>query len=245
MLPARTTGRKPEPIFFMPTTQVLFFALAGGLFPALFWLWFWLKEDTFHHEPRGLIIATFFGGMLAALVSLALEKIVLGYPLSLNTVIIIWAAIEELTKLIAAAVFALSRRAYDEPVDAVVYMICAALGFAAIENTLFILQPLQLRNLIQGLITGNMRFIGASLLDVVASSSVIGLFLAVSFYKSKAAKKVYVFIGLVAAIVLHTLFNLFIINGNNAFLVFVSVWLAVMLLLIAFEKVKKIYPVYK
>ncbi|KKR45403.1 MAG: hypothetical protein UT81_C0014G0020 [Parcubacteria group bacterium GW2011_GWA2_40_14] len=46
-----------------------------GLVPALFWLWFWLKEDI-HPEPLKMITLSFLGGMLAVLFVLPLEQLI-------------------------------------------------------------------------------------------------------------------------------------------------------------------------
>ena len=56
--------------------QVLFYAFFGGLLPAALWLWFWLKEDSVHPEPRGLIVVTFIAGMLAVAFVLPLQQVI-------------------------------------------------------------------------------------------------------------------------------------------------------------------------
>ena len=124
-------------------------------------------------------------------------------------------------------------------------MITAALGFAALENTFFILGPLLDGNLFEGLITGNLRFIGASLLHTV-SSAVIGVAIAFSYYKQARLRHDYLIFGIATAIVLHTVFNFFIIqeSGVHIFIVFGGVWLAAIILLLLFERIKRIrkYP---
>ena len=96
---------------------------------------------------------------------------------------------------------------------------------------------------IESLDLGVLRFVGASLLHVV-SSGALGFFLAIGFYKRGSVRKVDGFIGLLAAILLHTLFNLFILKGEGnslyTFSVFAFVWLAVILLLVGFEKIKQL-----
>ena len=153
--------------------------------------------------------------------------------------IFLWAAIEELLKYFAASLIILKKKAVDEPLDPIIYMITIALGFAAVENTLFLMNPdLDLYN---GIITGNLRFLGATLLHILASAT-IGVAMALSFYKSESIKKLYVRIGVLLSIVLHTLFNFFIIesNGEKILTVFAAVWIGVIVLLLFFEKVKRI-----
>jgi protease PrsW len=232
----------------MFTPQALFLALSGGILPALFWLWFWLREDRLHPEPRGLVILTFFGGMLAAIISLPVEQFIRAEfnPHSLTTlapvVLILWALTEEFLKFFFAYFFAVNRKTNHEPSNPLMYLITSALGFAALENTLFLLNPILAGNFIEAITTGSNRFIGATLLHTT-TSAIIGLFLALYFYRSKRSQKIHAFFGLIIATLLHTLFNFFIIQGNNAFLVFATVWLAVVFLLLAFEKVERMHPV--
>ena len=54
-------------------------AAAGGILPALAWLWFWLREDSDHPEPRRLIALAFLAGMVAVAVVIPLEKSVAPY----------------------------------------------------------------------------------------------------------------------------------------------------------------------
>jgi len=86
-----------------------------------------------------------------------------------------------------------------------------------------------------------MRFIGATLLHTIASG-IVGLFMALSFYKSRMVKKISLFAGLVIAILLHTFFNFFIMNTvtSGVFLIFSAVWMITILLILFFEKVKNI-----
>ncbi|MDD4989535.1 MAG: PrsW family glutamic-type intramembrane protease [Candidatus Pacebacteria bacterium] len=225
----------------MITEHTVLWAILGGFIPALFWLWFWLREDTVHPEPRGLIVLAFFAGMIAAPLALPLEKLVSSYGLGNGLTFLLWAVIEETLKFTAAYIAALEKKNMNEPVNALIYLMTAALGFSAIENTFFLLQPLASGSIVETLLTGNLRFIGASLLHIV-SSAMVGLFMALSFYRSEGVKKMYIIGGLFFAIVLHTLFNFFIIEGNNTFMVFAGVWIAAIVLMVFFEKVKSIKP---
>jgi len=215
--------------------------------PALLWLWFWLREDL-HPEPRRILLLTFTAGMVMAIVALFLEqgtnvlitKWFVFLPKWLFSVILlfVWAAIEEIAKYIAARRAALRLSSFDEPVDALIYLITAALGFAALENILFLLKVFDGHGMLAGLITGNLRFLGATLLHVV-SSAIVGASVAFSFFhKEKLMRNVLG--GLLFATILHTLFNFFIINSGdtNLFKILIPLWLAVVILFFIFEKIK-------
>ena len=224
----------------MISPEALLFALFGGILPALLWLIFWLREDRLHPEPRRFILYVFLTGMLAVPIVLPLEEITQRYVAG-NLMFVIWAFIEEGMKLGAAYVVVLRRREVDEPIDAVMYMITAALGFAALENTIFLIDPLAHGNILVGIINGNLRFLGATLLHVL-SSGTVGLFIALSFYRNARLRHRALFIGLILAVFLHALFNFFILYNadGKVLIVFAGVWVGIILLLLFFEKIKQI-----
>ena len=226
----------------MISPNAIFFSLIGGILPALFWLYFWLREDKLKPEPRSLIMLSFFGGMAAVLAAFFAEKIIRDAVASNLILIAIYAPIiEELFKFLAAYFSVLKRKEDDEPIDPIIYLISSALGFAALENALFLMSPLSENNIITSVTTGNLRFIGATLLHVVASS-IIGIFIGFSFYKRKIFKFFMIIIGLATAITLHSFFNFFIIRGTDESIleVFAGLWVAVIFLILILEKVKKI-----
>jgi RsiW-degrading membrane proteinase PrsW (M82 family) len=225
----------------MISANSVFFAFLGGILPAILWLWFWLKEDKDRPEPRPIIIGTFIAGMLSVFLALFLERGLGQFIASGTTLsIVLWAVIEEGAKFTAAYMAALRLKENDEPVDMMIYLITAALGFAALENAFFLLTPLGAHNIAEGLVTGNLRFIGSSLLHVTASG-VIGIFGAYAFCELKNRKRFLLGIGFILAVALHAFFNFFILHSdNNLFIIFGFVWVAVVVLILFFERVKGI-----
>ncbi|HEY0908587.1 MAG TPA: PrsW family glutamic-type intramembrane protease [Candidatus Paceibacterota bacterium] len=220
----------------------LLYAAMGGILPALFWLWFWIQEDKLNPEPRGRIFMAFLGGMIAVILVYPLERFVHQHFGAINTsTIFAWSVIEEFAKYLIVAIIALHSKDFDEPLDAMTYIITVALGFAALENTLFILHPLLSGEAFQSFVTGNERFIGASLLHVVCSG-IIGFFLGLAFYKNKIYKMIYRVFGIMLAVALHAAFNLFIIykNGQKTLFVFSVLWILVLVILLLFERIKKV-----
>lgn len=219
--------------------NTIFYALAGGILPALLWLWFWLREDNKNPEPRILMLLTFLIGMISVFVVLPMQKIFNNITISEDMLTVVWAAVEELVKFGAVWIIALSSKEANEPIDFAIYMIIGALGFAAMENALFLIDPIDLRQTTTALITGNLRFLGAMLLHVVSSAS-IGIMLGLSFYRGWIAKKLYLFIGLGAAISLHSVFNFLIIKSSGNLLnVFSLLWVVTIIVLLMFEQLRR------
>ena len=150
-----------------------------------------------------------------------------------------WAAIEEVFKFLAAYVVALRMRVFDEPLDAVVYMVTVALGFSALENTLFLMGPLGSGDILRTIVTGDLRFIGATLLHTLASAT-IGVALALTFYKRASVRVLAAMGGVVLAVVLHALFNFFILQGGSkaTFWIFLCIWFGIVAILLLVERVK-------
>lgn len=215
-------------------------AFVSGLVPALFWLWFWLREDKQNPEPLRMIIFTFVAGMAVVPLALPLQKLSIEIYSNANLVWS-WVIIEEVLKYSLAVTSILWNKAVDEPIDMIIYMITIALGFASLENALFLIAPLQTGDYLNSTLTGSFRFLGATLLHILASGTV-GVFLAFSFYKSNIIKILYGMIGLCLAIVLHALFNFFIMdtNGKIILLIFLFVWIGIIILFLIFEKVKQL-----
>lgn len=223
------------------------FAILAGIVPALFWLWFWLHEDKAKPEPKALIGEVFILGCLVVIPAYFLEKFfnVNNTPLFQNnllTLFLFWAIIEETLKYLAVYWGSLRTRFYDEPVDAMIYMITGALGFAAVENTLFILSALQTgaSGSLEYLLTGNYRFLGATLVHIVASA-IIGGIIGLTFYSRRLKKVIYLCLGLATAIILHALFNYSIIKSDSdqVFKIFALLWFAGVIIIFLFERVKQ------
>jgi len=169
---------------------------------------------------------------------------------------IIIALVEELSKFLIVKEKAIKDPEFDEPMDAMLYMIITALGFAALENLLVLFPETNFPILKEALAISVFRFIGATLLHAL-SSGALGYFLALSIFEPKKRIKL-ISLGVTLATVLHGFFNIFIIgieksiiNENQPLLIALIAALAILLIGLSFfvsfgfRKLKKLASVCK
>ncbi|MHB8391880.1 MAG: PrsW family intramembrane metalloprotease [Acidobacteriaceae bacterium] len=221
------------------TLTALGYAFLGGLLPAFIWLYFLLQESARHPEPKRLIALAFIAGMAAVPLAVPLERLVQQSLSGSLSILTAWALIEETLKYAMAAAFILWRPAVDEAPDYVIYMITVALGFAAAENMLFLVTPIANGDIASSIFTGDVRFIGSTLLHVFASA-IIGFALAFSDRSRPAVRVAAASGGLILAIALHTAFNTLIMTrGTSTTFTAVSlVWGAAVIFFATFEVLK-------
>lgn len=198
------------------------FLIVFALLPSLIWLLFFLRKDS-HPESNPMILKIFFYGMLSAIPAVFIELgffQITGRPpfstlpsslISFFNIFIGVALTEETLKYLVVKKKVLRNPEFDEPLDAMLYMIIAALGFVFLENLLIFLSPKTfLLNFGEVFVLAGFRFISATFLHAL-SSATLGFFLALSFFEMKK-RGVLLFSGFLLAFGLHGLYNLAIMN---------------------------------
>ena len=223
------------------TTQILFTALLTGVIPTVIWLFFWLREDRFQPEPKGLLALTFVAGLLSVFIVLPLESFVKSTGAVGTEKIFLFAAIEELVKFSVVFLIDFNSSYLDEPIDYAIYLITGALGFATMENVLFLLSPGLQTDISFIIETGTLRFLGATVLHSILAAT-LGIILGFVFYKNKMTRFLYIILGLAITIILHTIFNYFIIKyiNVNGFLTLGVLWLVTLIIIALFERVRRV-----
>ncbi|KAF0216413.1 MAG: Protease prsW [bacterium] len=163
----------------MPTPQIVLLVVLGFV-PSIIWLNFYFREDC-HPEPKHLLTKVFLMGIIISPLAIifqillvkcgtipAIQKLCLplGFLQPASPEFLLWSAfVEEVVKFYAVRIVILNNVEFDEPIDAMIYMMVAALGFAAIENILIVFQttPEGFTTTVNTLI---LRFIGATLLSL-------------------------------------------------------------------------------
>lgn len=213
-----------------------------GFLPSVVWLLLFLTKDP-RPEPKYLIAKVFLFGIIIAPVVVLLEATISGLAeftfLPKAAIFFTLAAfVEEYMKYWVVRTSVVTKPDFDEPHDSIIYMIAAALGFAAMENILiaFKIYPDGFATTL-GVIS--LRFTGATLLHALASG-IVGYFLGLAWFFYHFKKQLIVF-GLIIASLLHLIFNYLIFLNPAAALPGNTVLLVGMLisLLILFDKLKE------
>jgi RsiW-degrading membrane proteinase PrsW (M82 family) len=218
-------------------------ALLFSILVALFWLGKFRKMDKFEKEPERLIYLTFFAGALATVPSVLLE-----IPFQIRTpdhppllrelfFFFLWVAIiEETFKFLAVRLTVYRSSQFNEVMDGMIYMVSAAMGFAATENVGYMMGF--------GFSVGLSRAI-LSYLAHLSFSAILGYYMA----KTKIEKNGnWLWTGFVLAISFHWFYNFFIVAGTfqssgGFFLLGIIVWIfGLVLMFILARKAQAVSP---
>src|SRR3989344_2843072 len=224
--------------------------VAMGLTPSLVWLYYFSRKDC-HPEPKNLLAQTFLMGIIISPIAILLQFSFAQFASTLTGIsqtttqntsyFFLWAAaVEEVIKFYAIRMLIMRNPEFDEPIDAMIYMITAGLGFAAMENILVMFRVFPDGTQIT-LATWSLRFTGATLLHAL-SSGLLGYFLAMSWFFQNHKKKL-IFIGLIMATVFHFTFNTLLSSFDNRItaLAYSTALLLIMAFLVSvlFDKIKE------
>jgi RsiW-degrading membrane proteinase PrsW (M82 family) len=138
-----------------------FAALIVPMIPGMIWLWIFYRTDWYEPEPKQLVLATFGLGVLAILPAFGGERLAgmiypflehieqaqqnsgggtaaQALPMLIGCFLIIGPC-EEVAKFLAVRLFVYRHREFNEPLDGIIYAAAAALGFASLENVLYVI----------------------------------------------------------------------------------------------------------
>ena len=218
--------------------MVIWLSFILGLMPALIWLIFFLQEDRDRPEPKGLIFETFILGAVLVFPALYLQVLVtnyilnpLGSPEFGSLGVVLYSLIEELCKLAPVYFIIRKKAAFNEPIDAMMYLVIAALGFASVENVASAISSTNGFELL------TLRFIGATLLHVL-SSALLGFYWGLAM-KRREALWHDVPIGLLIATAVHTAFYYLVVIYGADFQVTIFLATVAFFVFSDFDKLKK------
>ncbi|HOK35138.1 MAG TPA: PrsW family intramembrane metalloprotease [Candidatus Pacearchaeota archaeon] len=194
------------PIFF------LYFII--GVFPAIIWLLFYLRQDV-HPESNKKVLEIFLWGVIMVIPVLLLEtafKYIFpdasilnqSFVLRLLYYIVAIGLVEEFFKYFVVKVRVIDSSHFDEPIDAMLYLIIAGLGLATAENLLVVFN---IDALGTAVMLSSIRLLTAVFLHTLAAA-ITGYFLALSFNQKKGGRKLFVVLGLLISSIFHGLYDI-------------------------------------
>lgn len=213
--------------------MTLFWFILFGLVPSCAWLAYYLRKDQ-HPEPNVMILKVFAFGAATAVIAHFIEPILAPSLRELTRTLqgvfvlsaegatslfyflyflLAVALLEELLKYCAVRVLVYPSEELDEPIDLMLYMIIAALGFAGMENILKFFELGVNPDPSRIVLLSAFRFAGATFLHALASG-IFGYFLVIAWYEKKS-HALHAFGGLLFAAVAHALFNFSLIRAEN------------------------------
>ena len=173
-----------------------------AILPVIVLLVYIYRKDRFQKEPIGLLLAALGMGMLSVLPISFVEKFLSnlnpydGVNGALYTAFVVAGCVEEGFKLLFLYWLIWRNRHFDEYFDGIVYAVFVSLGFALVENVMYVFSG--------GVGTGIMR----ALLSVPAHflfAVVMGYFFALAkFYKNRVLNMLLAFI---VPMLLHGIFD--------------------------------------
>lgn len=176
-----------------------------SVLPAALLIIFIYRQDKYQKEPFKSLFKAFFGGMLSVVFTIVTVRIIdytIGLIPYLNQTVFydsfITAGIpEELCKFLVFMIFIWNDKNFDEYFDGIVYASFISLGFATVENIMYVMPG--------GIGTGIVR----ALISVPAHflfGVILGYFLSLAKFNSNKKGR-YIIIGLLIAMAAHGLFD--------------------------------------
>ena len=205
------------------------YLLLLAIAPAAFWLWYFYRRDRYEPEPLSWVLLVYLLG-IAVTIPVALVEGVMGEVLPEFLIVVLVApVVEETGKYLVVRKTVYESVEFDEPVDGIVYASAAGLGFATLENVMYVLSALG-TSLALALGTGLVRAV-LSVPGHVLFSAMWGYSLGKARFIPEEKRPWVIAMGLVLAMASHALFNLLLFDSIGfAILVLVVVpllWISV------------------
>lgn len=166
-------------------------------------------KDKFEKEPIHFLLKNFLlGAIVSVLITLILSGVLNSiYPLTDNQSIyqqfikafFVVALVEEFSKFVIVKYYAQKNKEFNEPFDGIVYAVMVSMGFAALENILYVFQ--------YGFSTGVTRAFTA--VPAHATFGILmGYFMGIAKFSDNKLK--YNLFGLIAATIFHGAYDFFL-----------------------------------
>jgi RsiW-degrading membrane proteinase PrsW (M82 family) len=192
----------------METTGYL---LLLAIAPAAFWLWYFYRKDRYEPEPLSWVLLVYILGAAVTIPVALVEGVMGAFLPEFLIVVLVAPVVEELGKYLVVRTTVYESAEFDEPVDGIVYAAAAGLGFATLENVIYVFAALE-TSLFLAVGTGLVRAV-LSVPGHVLFSAMWGYSLGKARFIPKEKRPGVIAAGLMLAIASHALFNLLLFDA--------------------------------
>jgi RsiW-degrading membrane proteinase PrsW (M82 family) len=191
--------------------ETLSFLLLLAIGPALFWLWYFYHRDKYEPEPLAWIVMIYLLGMAVTIPVALIEGVSSLFLSEFLVAVAVAPVIEETGKFLVVRRTVYETQEFDEPIDGIVYAAAVGLGFATLENIIYVFSALE-TSFTFAIQTGIVRAF-LSVPGHVLFSTMWGDALGRAKFLPSNRRSGVIAGGLVLAIISHGLFNLLLYDA--------------------------------
>ena len=211
-----------------------------AVIPAIILCFYIYKSDTLEKEPMWLLLSLFIFGVISTVPAVFLERLYQTvFPINEEDLVSIFfysfigiALIEEGYKALFTYLIVYRNKNFDHIFDGIVYAVFMSLGFATLENILYLFRYGIDLALSRGLVS-----VPAHAFYAVSFGFFLGKAKEASVHRKRGKAFGFLVLSLLVPVILHGVFDFLLLSGNQtlytAFLIFV-----VFLYIISFIQVK-------
>ncbi len=179
--------------------------------PAAFWLWYFYNKDRYEPEPLSWILLVYIFGIVVTIPVAFIEGTLSIIVPEFLIVVMVAPIVEEAGKYLVVKKTVWESLEFDEPVDGIIYAAAAGLGFATLENVIYVFSAVE-TSLLLALQTGLLRAL-ISVPGHVLFSAMWGYSLGKARFLPQEQRTGVIATGLILAIAFHALFNLLLYDA--------------------------------
>jgi len=179
--------------------------------PAAFWLWYFYNKDRYEPEPLSWILMVYIFGIVVTIPVAFIEGILSIIVSDFLIVVMVAPIVEEAGKYLVVKKTVWESLEFDEPVDGIIYAAAAGLGFATLENVIYVFSAVE-TSLLLALQTGLLRAL-ISVPGHVLFSAMWGYSLGKARFLPQEQRTGVIATGLILAMAFHALFNLLLYDA--------------------------------
>lgn len=234
----------------MTTYRILLLLLAA--LPVIIILFFVYFKDK-NKEPMALLIKLFVSGFASCILTLILSEIMgMFLPFMKGSLasksfigILLYAfvgvaAVEELSKWVMTFIVGYNNREFDEMYDGIVYAIFVSLGFAFIENIIYVIQTSSVNTALLRAVSA----VPSHACDAIFMGYYLSIAKVYALKKNKDKEKKNILLSIAIPAVLHGIYDFCLMSGYKV-LVVIFIVFVIFLYIESILKLKKLSDVKK